>query len=72
MTQTSGKYIRCSNAKSLIGMMLDVGAKMIKNETPRKPIIGRFTNAHSDAPSSVPITIAPGTICCQVRATGQP
>src|SRR5262249_62193460 len=37
MTTVNGKYIRCSNARSAIGMKLDVTESIRKNDTPRKP-----------------------------------
>ena len=36
----SGRYIRCSNARSLIGMKLEVGARIRKNHAPANPHVG--------------------------------
>ena len=36
----SGRYVRCSNARSMIGAMLDVGARMTNHQPPRNPAAG--------------------------------
>ena len=65
------KYMRCSNATSVMGTKLDVGARITKNHAPRNPHAGRLINAQTVRPS-MPTTKIPGkTTSPIVCAAGQ-
>src|ERR1039457_6417600 len=57
MTAANDKYIRCSNARSAMGMKLDDGARMTKNQTPKNPIAGLRHQAQIVAASNPRITM---------------
>ena len=62
-----GRYIRCSKARSAIGMKLEVGASVRKNQIPRKPA-GRFPRKnHTAAASSAATASRAGSAAANVR-----
>ena len=70
-TAASGRYIRCSNATSRMGTILEVGARMARNHSPRNPHVGRRIKAQIVAPNRAAMAIAPGTTSQADRAIGQ-
>src|SRR4051812_37107539 len=73
ITAISGRYIRRSAPTSVaIGTMLDVGASVTKNHSPRNPKAGRHTIAAAAAVSSAVTSKKYGNTSPRVTGPGHP
>src|SRR5439155_4298889 len=66
-----GRYMRCSAARSLIGITLELGAIKRKKAAPKNPRAGRLRNVDTTSASKATIASAGSAIATASFATGQ-
>ena len=66
-----GKYMRCSTAKSVTGIKLEVGARIRKKQAPKKPQGDALTTSHTVATNKPATTARGGKIAMLPWANGQ-